>query len=510
MLARRPARLTSWLTPFGVLSAVALLAAILIAVQRPWVADFWLHAATVDRLRADLVSPGNPVVEAETGSPYYTPYTVLLALLARITGLSAIDALTLWGPVNVALLLAGVRLFARRLGGSPWLPVALLLSMLLVWGPAALGWSGFMTLFGLPLVMSYPSTFAFALTLILWALLLGAPGRPGWGWGAGVAALASVIVLSHPFTAVLAAIGAAGILVATFSMRLVAVVAPPALAGVAVMLVWPYYTPGDLAGSMAILDGEHAMLYQDWRALFGYPLITPPLLALRCWRDKRDPLVWMFLLGAVPVAYGALTQHWAWARIIPLVAFAGQAALAAAIADFFSPGRFAARGGPHGRGWAVRIEAVGILAGLVLVCLRVQGGNLLHVAPLDAWPGKIVSMGRPTPKQPDYSWVASHAKRGDIIATTDRTALRTIAAYGLQIVAPTWPDPLLADEAQRRADQEPIVAPDTDSVARQQLLARYRVGWLMLGAGDTVPADLRACPSVPGPGGRLLIRACRR
>lgn len=487
-------------SPYTVFSVLVLVVAVLIARQRPWVADFWLHAATVERLRENLWHPGNPVVAADTSSPYYTPYTVLLASFARLAGVSAVGILTIWAPVNAAIVLAGVWAFARRFDRSPWLAIVLFLATVLLWGWIPLGWSGFPSLYGLPLILPYPSTFAFGLTLIFWAALLRLlePGPPTrfWAWGLGLGVLAGVILLSHQFTGVIAALGALAILLARVPIAKQAVAALGLAAGVCTAFAagWFYYSIFDLLGTTSILDGEHVMLYESWRGLYGYAFVTLPFLALRFIRDRRDPLALMVVVGAVPVGYGAVTGHWSWSRVIPLVLFAGQAAAAIGVVQWFRERKSVSHA---------------ILVGLVLLAglagLRVQLGNLLYVAPLDMWPGRVVNAAQPVRIGPDYAWITDYARPGDVVLTKDLPAQRIIPAYGLDLVAPTWPDPLLADNAQRHVAVTAIFDPATDAATRRSLLQKYEVRWIIATAqAGPLPPDLDTTVAAVGANGEVL------
>src|SRR5436190_20316357 len=95
--------------PYRWFAGAFVLVAVGLAIRQPWSADFGMHAATVERLRTSFTHPGNPLVDADTPSAYYSPYTVLLAAVARLTGLSAVTVLWIAGPVAVALLLVGLR-----------------------------------------------------------------------------------------------------------------------------------------------------------------------------------------------------------------------------------------------------------------------------------------------------------------------------------------------------------------------------------------------------------------
>ena len=156
------------------------------------------------------------------------------------------------------------------------------------------------------------------------------PGRPpgrsgsrrsGSGWSAAIA-------LTHPFTALTAAFGAAGILAYRVG-RLnragwllvggATVVALVTRARLAVLLLL------SLAGSREF-DEIHYILYAYAPQFFGLALVTVPALWLRARRCWYDPLVVLFVLGLVTLVVGWLTGAYALARVWPAVLLAGQIA----------------------------------------------------------------------------------------------------------------------------------------------------------------------------------------
>ena len=102
--------------------------------------------------------------------------------VARLTGLSAVTVLWIAGPLAVVLLLAGLRAFVRTLTDRPLAPTLALVFLLLLWGVRPRVWSGFLSLWGLPLVMAFPSTVALGLTLLLWTGLARPVRWPAAGW----------------------------------------------------------------------------------------------------------------------------------------------------------------------------------------------------------------------------------------------------------------------------------------------------------------------------------------
>ncbi len=184
---------------------------LLVIVRLPWNGDLGMHAATVERLRHHLLDPGNPLVDADTPSPYYSPWTVLLGCVAKVTGLSVFVVLRLGAVVGLGLLVTGIWRYARTLSGHRFAPPLAVLCVLFLWGTQLFNWSGFLGLNSLALTVAYPSVFALGLAFHFWALLtraLKASPDAGWEVYLGLGLLWAVILLSHQFTGVVASLGA--------------------------------------------------------------------------------------------------------------------------------------------------------------------------------------------------------------------------------------------------------------------------------------------------------------
>jgi hypothetical protein len=62
-----------WHDPYLIVALPVGLWAVLVTLRHTWVGDFQLHLATVDALARDLWNPKDPLVDAASGSPYYSP-----------------------------------------------------------------------------------------------------------------------------------------------------------------------------------------------------------------------------------------------------------------------------------------------------------------------------------------------------------------------------------------------------------------------------------------------------
>jgi alpha-1,6-mannosyltransferase len=482
------------------LAGILLLIAVAFAIRQPFSADLGVHAGTVERLRVSLTDPGDPLVDADIPSPYYSPYSLLLGLLARLFGLSGLAALAIAGPVVLGLLLWGLRAFVHTLTDRPLAPALALVFVLLLWGVKARLWSGFFSLWALPFVLAFPSTVALALTLSLWAGLartLDAAGpagrRPALGW-LGLGLLAATVALVHPFTTVMAGLGALALVVdrarrlpvaAWLGLALATVVA-----GVLVAL-WPYYSFVGLFRASADLDVVHRSLYHQPWLYYGLIVVALPALWLRWRRDRLDPLVLLFVSATVVVALGWLTGRYALGRVWPAVLLSGQLALGVELAAPL-PRRLA-------RIW-LPVTALACLAGVAT-----QAGNLLYLAPHSVITPRVRATARMFVDWPDYQWLAGYLRPGEVLLTDDYFAVRTVPAYGVRTIAPVWPDPFLPDTARRERDQATLVDPATDPATRAALLARYRVRWVLETPGGwTLPGD--RTPVATGPRGQRLYR----
>ncbi|MFG2359491.1 hypothetical protein [Streptomyces sp. NPDC048521] len=470
-------------------AALVLVLLLLVVVRLPWAGDLGMHAATVQRLRHSLLHPGNPLVDADTQSPYYSPWMLVLGCLAKLTGLSVFVVLRMAALVGLGLLVTGVWRYVRTLSTHRAAPALALLSLVLLWGPLLFNWSGFLGLNSLALTMSYPSVFALGLTFHFWAWLTGAVrGAAVWLTWLGLGALWALILLCHQFTGVVASLGALAMVVAARPGRaMLPRLGAAAALGVVVLWLWPYYDFFALFSAGADLEAIHRSLYQHLAERFGLVLLGVVALVLRRRRDHWDPLVLFFLLGALVFAAGGLTGHYAWGRALPAALIPAQ--LAAAL-EAVSAGRRAVR-----VGWAC------VLGAALAVGAWTQAGTLGYVTGRDALPGAVAAKYR-TPWV-GYQWIMrAGVGYGDVVMARTFPA-RQIPAYGPYTVAPGYPDVFLRDAARREAAVTRYFDAGTSAAQRRGIVRSYAVRWVV-GPRSLAGPGLRKVTA--GPGGQVLYR----
>ncbi|WEP00326.1 hypothetical protein A6P39_025360 [Streptomyces sp. FXJ1.172] len=466
---------------------------LLVIVRLPWAGDLGMHAATVQRLSHNLLHPGNPLVDADTPSPYYSPWMVVLGCLAKITGLSVFMVLRIAAVIGLGLLVTGVWRYVRTLSAHRAAPALALLSLLLLWGPVLFNWSGFLGLNSLALTVSYPSVFALGLAFHFWAWLtrtLREPEPASWGRWLPLGLLWALILLCHQFTGVVSTLGALGMVIAARPTRAVLLRLAAALAlGMLLLGLWPYYDFFSLFSAGSNLEAIHKPLYEQLAGHFGFVLLGVAALVLRFRRDRWDPLVLFFALGALMFAAGGLTGHYSWGRALPAALIPAQ--LAAAL-EVVTAGRR-----------AVRTGAACVLGAVLAVGAWTQAGTLGYVIPKSALPSAVADKYE-TPWV-GYHWLTPWVKYGDVVMARTLPS-RQIPAYGPYTVTTGYPDFFLPDEAKRDAAVERYFADGTSAAERQGILREYKARWVV-GSRRLAGPGLRKVTT--GPDHQVLYRVVR-
>ncbi|ANJ11462.1 hypothetical protein Spa2297_12950 [Streptomyces parvulus] len=469
-------------------AALVLLLLVLVVVRLPWIGDLGMHAATLQRLRHDLLHPGNPLVDADTPSPYYSPWTVPLGWLAGVTGFSVFTVLRIGAVVSLAVLVTGVWRYARTLSARPAVPPLALLALVLLWGTTEFSWSGFLGLHSLALTVAYPSVLALGLAFHLWTWLTRARG---WGAWLGCGVLWAVILLVHQYSGIVASLGALAVVIGArhAGRRVWARVAGGLALGVAVLWVWPYYDIFALFGAGDGMDEVHRSLYRDLWARYWLVLVGVAALVVRWRRDRRDVLVLFFALGLLVFAAGWVSGHWSWGRVLPAAVIPAQLAVAVEVGE------------------AGRRVVRGVWAGVLGVALVVGGwgqvGVLGYAVGREALPGVLAEKYR-EPWE-GYGWITPWVGYGDVVMAREFPS-RLIPATGAYTVAPGYTDFFLDDEGERVGAVRRYFSVGVGGVwgsVRRGIEREYGVRWVVdRGVGVRGDEGLRVVRR--GPGGWVL------
>jgi len=464
--------------------------------------DLWEHSAAIKEWKSNLWAPRNPHLDIDAGSPRYMPFFFALTVMAKLIDLKAIDALKFAGVFNLLILFTGIFLFFRTYFRNDFAPVLGLVILLGVWGT---GWrhSGEYQLRSLFYVASYPSTFAFALSLVtLWIAtngLRGATTSRLWLYAA-LPLFFAIIFLSHPLTGAFA-LGATGVLSVTerearFVDRVKIVLM--VIVGVTAAELWPYFSVwGVVLGSSVaaqqgwvqvnvvggIAQAERVLwthdLYNPSRVLYG---LGPALIGIPCVLYLARQRAHLFIVVGCLVMLGIYWSRlflfqglpiWVGGRFLLFVTFFLHLALVAVILGL----------GPYWQliadGVALPLRAKlltdGLAVFLVACVLWSAAFAAAHFGYTYLWKRPVTEILRPLARAiPDNAVVLARSKVAWPIPT-----------FAGKVVSLLHANPLVPDLAQREHDVALFFDATTENKNRSAILRRYNVSHVLIAPAST-------------------------
>lgn len=471
--------------------------------------DFFEHAAVVRALIRDPWHPKHPLLAVDAPHAFFSPYALVLALIARAIDAEAVPTLVAAGVVNMIVFALGLRQFIRACAPAESAPAAATLALMFcvfLWGRAAnWEWSGFFNLSSLVSVQPYPSTFAAGLTL--WALAIAMRITPERRQGlAFVAVVSALLWVTHPTTAVALVTALAAVFVARgpraprpFLIEAGIWAAAAALA-FAVATRWPYFPLLGLAadGSSAEFDRVSHLLYhgfflRSWAAvLVGVPAFG--VAAVRSFRPSwttsergRDVVVWLVVFFAALYLGGFVTGHFGLGRVVSWLVLSLQIGAALVIADGLR-----SAGERSTTAW----HAIAVAPAVMLILVAI-------VLP-SAFPVAFVGTQNDAPR------LAGDILRDivgeDDVVLSDLSTSFTLPAVTGKIVASRHPLYWVPDHDARRHELDVFFRSDTSDDERRAILRRRDVRFiLIIDMNDDVQKRVRALGEVEKEGHNYLL-----
>ena len=236
------------------------------AAAGEWVSDTWIHAATISEVARRPLEPLQPLTGSHDSFPYFSPYAMVLGWVMYTTGLSAMSVLTIGGLLSTGMMMWSLWRLVRAVTTAPWAPVVTLALMTTLWGTSTMWfWSGFFMLGTWSVGFTWPSVLATAGWFELWRVSLRLTTSRAAVIGAFLL-LPGLILLIHPFTALIAAVAVCVTLLGQIraAPKQVGLVVLLGAVSVALAACWPWIDVWDLLGGTAGLDEIHARLYQGF------------------------------------------------------------------------------------------------------------------------------------------------------------------------------------------------------------------------------------------------------
>jgi hypothetical protein len=434
-----------------------------------WYGDFWEHSAVVRELASEIVRPSHPQLLLDAPHAFYSPYTVLAALLARAFRADAIGMLASMGLVNLGLWFVGLRLFVFSMVSKHRRATAFytLILTLFWWGPFAwTGFGGFFHFGVLAYIIPYPSTFAVALAFIAirWNQRRVETGRHGYV--IAIFFVAVITLITHPLSFIFFTIGLVSQSCADRGSVLRQLILTGSLLSAVFLAagLWPYFPvwnfflfeSGKYHFSNRLM--YHQVLSKVWPALLGVPLLIASLKS-----DWRRPLVLMLATLSAIYGFGGISGQYAYGRLVSFIVLLLHIVIAERIAmlETTLPESLSAR-------WFARwIVPIGVMA----------MGMLLFFKPLEFTINRALRHHPSTYEH--YQFLSKFTGQYEVVVADIITSWM-VPTFGGKVVATEHPLAFVPDYDVRRSDVERFFKRDAILAERQLIVQKYKAAYLLL------------------------------
>ncbi len=305
----------------------------------PWFGDFWHHAALIDALKSDMWPSRDPFLPDVRARIPYWPYEAAIAAVSRVLNVSAVSALAAMSFVNLGLLLFSLMMVGKSAQRAAAYAPILSLLLLGAWGTNPPNFSAFLHARVFFFVLSYPSTFAFSLTLLA-ASLIAPLEKASWSRTTVAALLGVLIVLCHPITFIFYTALCLNTVLKWRKEGFSRVLLPLALLIAAPLVfwgVWPLFPLSTFVIEPHFAADPHgAAVYQSLWGIAGIALCgaVPFFFQLR---ERVKPPVYSMLFLCSVFVFGYAFSHWNYGRVIAYIVFLLHGAIAAEASRISSP-----------------------------------------------------------------------------------------------------------------------------------------------------------------------------
>ncbi|MGH8984207.1 MAG: hypothetical protein ACRDY6_10090 [Acidimicrobiia bacterium] len=468
-------------------------------IQAYWSKDVWFHSASILELSSHPFDPNHPTASAAVGDPELSPFPLLWGLVHRVTGAGLFTVLVVAGLVNLVLFWSALWAFTSRVTRARLAPALAVPAVLLVWGIDPWRWSGYPNLNSLGFGLPYPSVAALAGYLVALTLLLGWLREPRWSRAWAIGAIGVVVTLMHPITGAALGLGAAALVVTAAaragdrSRAVFVQLAVAALLALGVVLMWPFYSFGELLrGADAYTDINAGVLRQVLpRAALGLACFPVAVLLARRRGDWR--LVALALPPLVLVAAGLAIDVPVLGRFLPFGLLPLQIAFADAVAGAVPA--------------SAPLRRTRLAAGLAMATVGLVGvaAALPRMVPEPLLPASLRDDDRFVSAR-DEAGAVAHLDADMVVIAPEREVARPVLASGAKLVDPLYPAPELDDaEARERAVAQFLqVIPSR----RAEIVRTYGATHLVVGKGLSARIDVDEFGTVEWNGSSVVVRLC--
>ncbi len=447
-----------------------------------WVDDFWDHSAVVSELIRHPWHPQHPQLGNDLPHVFFTPYSLLVAMVAKLFHLNSVESLSLFGIINLSLLLYGVKIFIRtnyRKHERATFFYSVLL-ILYLWGKNPWNYSGFFHSNILNFSLPYPSAFATALAFVAIALNNKFNTTRNHKYLIGVLLITLCVVLTHAVAFIFLCVGVvAGTVVHNQNLIKETVILISVLAcAVCGAFLWPYYPFVELIkGEANVYHLSNKGVYDNivltlWPVLISIPLFVKTIIK----EESRKILMSLILLTGIYVL-ALIVNKYSYGRIISYIVILSQIIFAQGIAEleyFFYKKK-------------CKINENILILTTIILLLAFYPTLKASITRVMTVTNNIVH-GRQILNQQTFGYltvIKNKIEPGDLVLANARTSWM-LPTFGAKVITLALPHAFVKDHHKRLSDVEEFFNPNTKEEDRLLVIEKYHPKYILIDKNQDV------------------------
>lgn len=443
--------------------------------------DFWHHAAAVNALIANALSPSHPFFSIMAPHAFLSPYSAMVAGYAALTHTSGINALETFGLINFCLFAYALFAFYESLvegsdnANKNTCAFYGLLLILFLWGKYTWGFSGFLNFSLIADVLPYPSTFALALSFLGLSFGFGIRAQRHYIFSVLTFTFFGIVLLTHALTAIFFAVGLVCQLWSTPAPhrqhKILVGIILGSLALYATTL-WPYFSIIALTfGAGDVYHGENHGMYLDVLSKIWPTIIALPFAAWALKSRAGQSILLIILVLSFVYLYGGLTAKYSFGRVISIIIILMQILIAVGLARLEQ----AAISRLPALATVVPLVLFTTLVYLSLPWLSATTSRALTVA-------NSIRLGRPISLQHSYKdllFLKEYVGDTSVVLSDIETSWIVPSMRG-KVVGALHPQAFVADQKTRFNDVNLFFEANASPAQRLELVKKYHPDFLLL------------------------------
>jgi hypothetical protein len=424
---------------------------------------------------AHPLRPLHPQLLIDEKHAFFSPYSFLVATLGLLLNLDAINALAIFGLINLVLLSFGLELFSSTIDTNRSSTIAFytLILILFLWGANSWQFSGFYSFEGLNSVLPYPSTFALGLSFLGLTLHASQLNRYTLWKQILLIFICAVVLISHSLTAIFLIIGIGcqtltALKVSIFELSKVAITT---ILSLGLTLIWPYFSMLRLmTGEGNVYNFANTPMYLEVTGHIWPTILIIPIIVVQALNKKNRSVSLMLICLIVIYAGGYFTKNYAYGRTIAFILLLSNIFFAQSIANFehYLSKKYTAL-------FIWRTVIVFMLIFITGIWLRQNLSRILTI-------GNSVYIGRTISSDivyKDLAFISTFAKQDELVLA-DVEPSWIIPTLGGKVVATDHPLAFVPDWYIRKWQVMEFFNPATTTERRIEIYKKYDPNFLLI------------------------------